>query len=767
LRHVFFLACLGACFAAPVSTGCGGAESRQPAVDETVAPGADDPAHLSARAGHGVRPGGRPGAGTGGAGAGAASARPVTHPVFSLVDNRLLAHVDRRGGLVVPAGSAAFAKYLRFARPNQPWKLTQTVDGRRAAVLDKKARLELPLTAAQASSGTALHLVVRAPGKRKLALKLNGKALERAALGSGWQLVSLAVPTGLLVEGENQLELDPGGAGLAVEWLQLGGSAPAADAAASAAPAPWDDAALRLDAATALAWYAFVPEGARLVADAPDGCRLAVRAVADGVAPLEGTLSGAGATLDLAPLGGKVARVELAAAGCAEARVTRAALELPGEAPRVTYPKRPKNVVFWVMDTLRYDRVPLWFPGAVAEVPTMQRLADSGAVFLTYYPGGNESLVSHASMFSGLRPVIHRIVGRDGFGWKFDKDWTTLGEVARAAGLYAAGVTANGHIVRDAGYGHGFHAYENPMKEGKRDADNGYAGEKVLARVVEMVDGKHERPFLLFVGTIDTHVPYRAHEPWVSRYDAPNPQPYKGKFLKSATAGGINVSFMLSRKPPAPRDVLRLAANYASSVSYQDDLVGKLLAVLERWGALADTMIIITGDHGEEFWEHGIAGHGGSLREVVVHTPFLVWYPPLVPAGAVVEGVEGIDILPTIADALGQPLPEAAQGESLIPLAQGVGRGYPRPTIASHWEAAWAMRLGPWKLVVENDGESRLYDVVTDPEEHHMVTGRPLERRFVADAFSLARVYEKEWRKSRFGVASNMSATAAKELEAH
>ena len=64
-------------------------------------------------------------------------------------------------------------------------------------------------------------------------------------------------------------------------------------------------------------------------------------------------------------------------------------------------------------------------------------------------------------------------------------------------------------------------------------------------------------------------------------------------------------------------------------------------------------MIIITADHGDEQWEDGRVGHGGSERETLLHVPLLIHYPPMFPATKVTEGTEGIDIVPTLADALG------------------------------------------------------------------------------------------------------------------
>jgi hypothetical protein len=178
-------------------------------------------------------------------------------------------------------------------------------------------------------------------------------------------------------------------------------------------------------------------------------------------------------------------------------------------------------------------------------------------------------------------------------------------------------------------------------------------------------------------------------------------------------------------------------------------------------------MIIFTADHGEEFWDHGKIGHGQSLRHELVQVPLLISYPPLFPAGKVVnEGVEIIDLLPTIADALGGKIPPEVQGESLIGLAQGEGAGYPRPAIASQYELAHSMRLGRWKLWVGGSGDVRLFDAQVDAmEAKELSAERPLEKRFVADAMGVWMAYQTQWKKARWGVASNHKAELARDLE--
>ena len=178
-------------------------------------------------------------------------------------------------------------------------------------------------------------------------------------------------------------------------------------------------------------------------------------------------------------------------------------------------------------------------------------------------------------------------------------------------------------------------------------------------------------------------------------------------------------------------------------------------------------MLILASDHGEEMWDHGRIGHGQSLRQELVHVPFLISYPPLFPAGHVVEeGIDVLDILPTVTDALGAPTPDGAQGESVIPLAEGIGAGYPRPAIASQYELAHTMRLGRFKLWIGGSGDVRLYDAAADlHEDHDLAATRPIERRALTDALGTWMAFRNQWKKRRWGVPSNLTPSFAPDVD--
>ena len=116
--------------------------------------------------------------------------------------------------------------------------------------------------------------------------------------------------------------------------------------------------------------------------------------------------------------------------------------------------------------------------------------------------------------------------------------------------------------------------------------------------------------------------------------------------------------------------------------------------------------------------------------------------------------------------ALGQPAIAAAQGESLVPLAPGIGRGWPRPSYASQYEYAHAMRIGRWKMRVTNAGVPILTDMVEDSgETKDLAMWRPIERRMLTDSLGLFLTLRKQWKKSAWGVVSNISKQGAAALD--
>jgi arylsulfatase A-like enzyme len=683
------------------------------------------------------------------------------HAVFDLVANRPLAHVTRGGALAIAAGSPGMARYVHFSRPTATWKLGVVDEGHHVALATTQAVLEVPLTAAQAKA-TSIELFARGVAKQTVRASVGGKAAAPVALPEAYGVVNVPLPEGALAAGENRITLVFAQSGhmanqkaaAAVERILIGKSGEALAADASKAG---DAHGLVIPNGGGLAYYVFVPDGGALTsAGDAGGCTLNVHATTHGGKKVDGALT-LGTPFDLSPLAGDIVRLDLSAsgAGCKTATLTQAALTARGADAKVVRPSKPRNIVFWMTDSTRADKYKVFNPKTRVETNVMTAMLKKATLFSSSYTQGNESRVSHASYWTGVYPSVHKFIPANAV---LSDSFVTFPKIAKAAGLFVDGLMGNGFIKARWGFGGGFDSLSNHIETG-----GGLKAEDFVHDATAFFATPHgEKPFFLYIGTIDCHVSWRAHMPWIAQYDEPG---YTGRFVKALidpdldkiVAGKISIN---------ERDKVRIKALYDSDVSYNDHEFGELLKALDAKGHEADTMVILAADHGDEFWEHGKVGHGQSLHEELVHTPLMIYYPPLFPAGMVEEGVESIDLLPTIADALGVKPPESAQGESLIPIAQGVGRGYPRPATSSQYELAHSMRLGRYKIWVGGSGDTRFHDVVADPlEEKDLSKERPYERRFVTDAMGLWMANQSKWKKTRWGVASNLKPGFADELE--
>ena len=179
-------------------------------------------------------------------------------------------------------------------------------------------------------------------------------------------------------------------------------------------------------------------------------------------------------------------------------------------------------------------------------------------------------------------------------------------------------------------------------------------------------------------------------------------------------------------------------------VRFVDDQFSRLLDGLAATGRAPRSWVVVTGDHGEEFKDHGSMGHGRRLYEETIHVPLIIGRAAgQAGAGAtgrrVAAPVSGIDLFPTIAALAGAAAPAGLQGTSLAPLLGPGGSGSPvadRPLVCetirlnAHLKA---LRRGPLKLIQSMDeNRTELYDLAADPRERTDLSDkRPDERRAI------------------------------------
>jgi arylsulfatase A-like enzyme len=186
------------------------------------------------------------------------------------------------------------------------------------------------------------------------------------------------------------------------------------------------------------------------------------------------------------------------------------------------------------------------------------------------------------------------------------------------------------------------------------------------------------------------------------------------------------------REQPNPALAAELRAAYAAGVSWVDGLLEKALAELGAAGLLENTLLIVTGDHGEAFGEHGLLLHGRMLYDELLRVPLVIAGPEPFAGGRVVEGSASLlDLLPTVLDLLQAPLPAGLDGTSLAPLARGTAPGHPvfseevrtaRRTADESVAALYGVRSEAWKVILMHDltkgtATEEAYDLKTDPRE--------------------------------------------------
>lgn len=684
-----------------------------------------------------------------------------------LVAGRHRAH-QADPGPVLRFDDAGVYKYLDFHR-RRPWtdRSWSRQQGYATLVRDRRATLRFPAETKDCAGGCTLTLgVFSTTGENTVTPILNGTKLAGQTIGDRWASVGFDVPPGTLRTGENELTIafarttrfggDRHGGGLrfvrfdppATRYLKakLPPRLAPIEAAGGTHEALWR--------AERSSWYLLLPERARLsltlVANPRSQASFAVAAVDALTGERHLLLPPRQATpdaltelvVDLAPVAGRAARLDLLWTDEGIAGVTRAVIEVPVGAPAARTPAPAgeplaRNVVVWAIDTLRADHTRLYDPQAPVPQPNLEAFGARAVTFLPGVAAGAHSLPSHASILLGQQPVTHRVyVGDD----RIAPTQTLVSEYLQAAGVRTALVSANGYVSDRWGFDQGWSYQTNLLREGK-----GGSCENVVKYTDGFLEKNAGQRFFLYLVPVEPHVPYRYREGVTDTFDAPGP--YRGRYAKSVSGGDLGA--IRGGRTVPERDRARIAALYRGEVAHADGCFGALLATLEARGHAGDTAVVVVSDHGDELFDRGGVGHAHSVHQEVVNVPFVVGLPGRLLEGARrAEGAGHIDLVPTVLDLMGVPLPEEGlQGQSLVPLLVDATPALPGAHVANHGIVKRGMQLGRFKLIVDWEGGEALYDHASDPREQTDVGDRlPHVRRLMRDVMGFWWRDERRWR---------------------
>lgn len=424
-----------------------------------------------------------------------------------------------------------------------------------------------------------------------------------------------------------------------------------------------------------------------------------------------------------------------------------AALSLPGwwagepqwktnSDPVATSWKRDVNVILISVDTLRGDRLEPGNPRQVA-TPNINRLISEGVIFTEAEAPSPWTLPSVASMLTSLSPPAHGTIGR---GTRLSPNITTLAEAMANEGLASKAVVANAWLSFPFNLYQGFENYEfiNQMlplpkwwpgliarrlgfscglaaSPYQPQGDQSVAG-NLMSKAMAYLEQNQQGNFFLWIHLMDPHDPYVVQ----GRYqrDAPRARG-RGAFPRFDSGPTVNLR---AGRMISPSERKRLENLYNLEIRYTDDQIGRLLDHLQQLDLDRKTMIILTSDHGEEFWEHGNVNHGHGLHRELLNIPLIVRPPQGYPVARRTNAhvVRLIDVAPTVLDYLGIEPPGDWAGQSLLRLVRGEESG-DRPAFAgslTYYQEQKSVRLGRYKYILTpSSGQAELYDLETDRSE--------------------------------------------------
>jgi arylsulfatase A-like enzyme len=380
----------------------------------------------------------------------------------------------------------------------------------------------------------------------------------------------------------------------------------------------------------------------------------------------------------------------------------------------------PPNLLLVVVDTLRADHLGSY--GHVRDTsPRIDALASDGVRFERAYSSAPWTMPSVASILTGRLPSSHGVMRS---ARALPGRAVTLAERLQQAGYRTGAVTS--HIVLGPrfGFGQGFDVFHS-----KSGGHRSITGTNVTLKVVSLIEdfaGADDRPFFVFVHYFDPHYAYQGH----SDYD------FAGERLGRIRSGMRYQKLLNIRHKLGEAELEFVRALYDEEIRFTDEQIGLLLDALARVGADDETLVVLTGDHGEEFMEHGWIGHTTSLHDTLVRVPLVVGPARFTDGARVVgEPVSLVGLAPTLLELLGLAAASPAfDADSFAPLARGSGGG-PEAVFAEvdyhqHRDMRTSQRMVvayPYKLIEDRlSGRLSLYDLSEDPvEQHDLADGHP------------------------------------------
>jgi len=365
---------------------------------------------------------------------------------------------------------------------------------------------------------------------------------------------------------------------------------------------------------------------------------------------------------------------------------------------------KKSNVILVSIDTLRADHLGSY--GYAKETsPALDSLTQDSAIFLNTFATSAWTLPSHASMLTSLFGFNHQIYYNDE---RIGPSLVTLADVLRQNRFFCAAFAGGVYVGSRYGFSKGFDSFSE--REGDFSVPD--SAERAFQAVTEWIGQNQDQNFFLFLHTYQPHSPYDCPAPLNSMFLGHDSKLQKVNILDYL--GGREGIF----KPLSEQERQDIIDLYDGEIRYADErLIKPLLSRLKELGLYDRTMVIVTSDHGEEFFDHGGWEHGHTLYNELLRVPLIMKFPGSKFRGKRIESIVSlVDVMPTILEEMGiDDKNLGLDGRSLHPLLRGESR---EDRVFFADRKSHVTDANTWQRVTLNEGRMKLIlNKVFSPQE--------------------------------------------------